>query len=259
MGLPDLLLVRFAKTLFIFHPDSSPPGDTNVLASLSGPIEVRLAAELPSKATFEVLVRPLANVPATESKSLAATIRSSLEPALLLTKNPRSLVQLVVQSLTPFRNQSSGSSLTAAMINSSGLALINAGSVPMCGVVTAVAVGRTHTDSLIIDPSDEESESLRASGFFAFLFATRVGSKNSEVDCVCANWKSSSGGYDEKGFFEAKELARCGAYDVYKTIRRSVSQHMGFSAELEEVGSTMDENESEDDLVDDSDEEKMII
>ena len=38
-------------------------GQTKSLASVSGPIQVRLTAELPSKATFEVLVRPLSGVP----------------------------------------------------------------------------------------------------------------------------------------------------------------------------------------------------
>lgn len=40
-------------------------GHTKALASVSGPIQVRLAAELPSKATFEVLVRPLSGIPGT--------------------------------------------------------------------------------------------------------------------------------------------------------------------------------------------------
>lgn len=38
-------------------------GQTKALASVSGPIQVRLTAELPSKATFEVLVRPFSGVP----------------------------------------------------------------------------------------------------------------------------------------------------------------------------------------------------
>ena len=38
-------------------------GSTIALASISGPIEVRLAVEQASKATFEVSVRPLIGVP----------------------------------------------------------------------------------------------------------------------------------------------------------------------------------------------------
>lgn len=38
-------------------------GDTRAIASVSGPIQVRLAAELPSKAAFEVTIRPLSGIP----------------------------------------------------------------------------------------------------------------------------------------------------------------------------------------------------
>lgn len=37
-------------------------GETEALASVSGPLEVRLAAEQASKATFEVIVRPLSGL-----------------------------------------------------------------------------------------------------------------------------------------------------------------------------------------------------
>lgn len=37
-------------------------GETKALASVSGPLEVRLAAEQASKATFEVIVRPLSGL-----------------------------------------------------------------------------------------------------------------------------------------------------------------------------------------------------
>ena len=75
-------------------------GSTAALSSVSGPIEVRLVAEHPSHATFEVFLRPLSNVPGTESKALGSTIRNLLTPSIILTQNPRTLVQLIVQSLT---------------------------------------------------------------------------------------------------------------------------------------------------------------
>jgi exosome complex component RRP46 len=92
-------------------------GETKAIASVSGPIEVRLAAEQASKATFEVIIRPLSNVPGTESKALAATIRSLLTPSLLLPLNPRTLVQLVIQSLSPSPSVKFHPSLIAYFIN----------------------------------------------------------------------------------------------------------------------------------------------
>ena len=46
-------------------------GDTKALASVSGPMEVRLAAEQANKATFEVLVRPLSGLPGASSSLIS--------------------------------------------------------------------------------------------------------------------------------------------------------------------------------------------
>ncbi|KAF5321736.1 hypothetical protein D9619_002247 [Psilocybe cf. subviscida] len=103
-------LVRFAYKLvdgFVnkasFEIVGRPPVKTFALARqpplysppTSGPIEVRPANELPNKASFEVLVRPLANIFATDARATASTL-AALEPSLLLAKDPRTLVQLVV-------------------------------------------------------------------------------------------------------------------------------------------------------------------
>ena len=195
-------------------------GDTAALASISGPIEVRLASELPSKAMFEVILRPLTNVPATDSKALAATIRTSLEPSLILSSNPRTLIQLVIQSLRHGHNSKWRDSLTAAMINASCLALLNSGSIHMRGVVTAVAVGRLPDGTLVVDPDEEEEESLGGGGCFAFMFAGGLEKRNS--DCVWSGWKSMSGTYDENEFFRARELAKDTALDLYFAMKKSI-------------------------------------
>ncbi|KAJ7776811.1 exosome component Rrp46 [Mycena maculata] len=171
-------------------------GDTVALSSVSGPIEVRLAAENPSLSTFEVLLRPLSNVPTTQSKSLAATVRSALIPSLILSQNPRTLIQLVIQALSPTRSKFQDG-LVSAMINASTLALLNAGSIPMKGVVCAVAVGRIKS-ALIVDPSDDEETLLDASGCFAFSFGNGL----DDARCVWTNWSSS------RTFNEA-ELTKC--------------------------------------------------
>ena len=155
-------------------------GETKALASISGPIEVRLAAENPSRATFEVSVRPLSNVPGTDAKSLLYTMRSLLSPSIILTQNPRTLLQLVVQSLTPSFTTMFQPSLVAAMINASSLALLNAGSIQMRGVVCAVSVGRVVYSSklashLILssnEPNEKEFASLDTRGCFAFMFTS---------------------------------------------------------------------------------------
>lgn len=207
------------------------PGDeTSVLASVSGPIEVRLAAELPSKATFEVLVRPLSNVSATEAKLVAANIKSTLEPSLILTKSPRTMVQLVVQSLASPRSALWKHTLMAAMINASTLAFLQAGSVLMQGVITAVAVGRLPNGTLVLDPSEEEEKTLQGGGSFAFMFSEDAGAQKSRVDCVWSNWKATNG-YSPNELFAARECAKAGATTVHESIRRN-TEALGEATEI---------------------------
>lgn len=204
-----------------------------MLASVSGPIEVRLAVENASRATLEVTVRPLSNVPATESRSLAATIASTLLPSLLLAQNPRTLVQIVIQTLSPPNPHAKwNDGITASMINASTLALMNAGSVAMKGTVCAICVGRSSTPSgppvYIVDPSEDELPSLDGSGCFAFLYADGVVDDESSAPasvCVWANWRSvAQNGFSEKEVLETKELAQRASRDVWSRMKECVRE-----------------------------------
>ena len=83
MGLRDLALVIivqlsdtfFWQTMLLFFL-----GETKALMSVSGPIKVQLAAENPSRVTFEVSVHTLSNVLGTDAKSLLYTMCSLLSP-----------------------------------------------------------------------------------------------------------------------------------------------------------------------------------
>ncbi|KAG7446573.1 uncharacterized protein BT62DRAFT_932008 [Guyanagaster necrorhizus] len=216
------------------------------LATLSGPIEARLSAENPSKATLDVHLRPLSNVSATESKSLASAIASALTPSLLLTQNPRTLIQLVVQALSsPSKSWKDG--LTATMINASTLAFLNAASIPMKGIVCAVTVGRlASSKQFVIDPSSEEAALLDAGGCFAFLFADGL---EERVKCVWTNWRSFSGGFDEKNLVQARNVASESAREVWSKMKLCVHCR-------EQPGSKPHAGEKDGE---DSDDDKMII
>jgi len=213
-------------------------GEMEALASVSGPIEVRLATEQPSRATFEVNVRPLTSLPGTESKALAASLRGLLTPSIILSRNPRTLIQLVVQSLTPSPAERFSSSIVAACINAASLALLNAGSIPMTGVVCAAAVTCLHrtteeaTSALVLDPSEAECHTGAASGCFAYLFTTET-SESQEAPAipgarlVWTNWRANDGTFDEEDLARARALGLAGAETVWRAIKQSVPQMDG--------------------------------
>ncbi|KAI0313755.1 hypothetical protein OF83DRAFT_1027578, partial [Amylostereum chailletii] len=172
-------------------------GSDTALASLSGPIEVRLASEHPSKATLEVLVRPLANVPGTASKALAHTLRALLAPALLLARHPRALVQIVVQACAPSRGGGGGGqappALVAACINAAALALLDGVAVPMAGVVCAAAVAKLPSGAFVVDPGEAEAMGAAGVGCFAFLFAEGGEGAGVVGKAVWTDWRAHGG------------------------------------------------------------------
>ncbi|TFK64841.1 ribosomal protein S5 domain 2-like protein [Pluteus cervinus] len=213
---------------------------TTALASVSGPIEVKSVSENPSQALFEVLIRPLSNVPGTEAKSMAAIIRGLLIPSLLLGHNPRTLIQLVIQSLSSPRGVWKAG-IYAAMINASTLALLNAGSVPMRGVICAIPVARIvqgQSTVLVVDPSEEEEAAIQGGGCFAFMFAFGL-KGGGDTNCVWANWsstKSVGGVSDELELVAAKELAKKAAKSVWDAMKERLDPDYLSRMETDEDG-----------------------
>lgn len=164
-------------------------------------------------------MRPMCGVPGTESKTLATHIRNMLIPVMILNRNPRTLIQLSVQSLSPQKQEQGrqpfSPPLVAACINASMLALLNASSIPLKGVVCAVAVGFSSSKGeIVLDPP----ETVESGGCFAFMFGGDEGSE----ETVWSNWKTTAEKHTSSNAFElAKERARAGAKDVYNTIKTS--------------------------------------
>jgi exosome complex component RRP46 len=217
-------------------------GETQSLASISGPIEVRFVAEQPSKATVEVNVRPLSSLPGTESKALATSLKGLLSPSIILSRNPRTLIQLVIQSLTPCPAEGFSPSLIAACINASSLALLDAGSIPMTSLVCAVAIARLRSateeddaSALVLDPSEAELLEAASCGCFAFSFAMEISGCQQSQDSpagrmVWTNWHAKDGLFDEGEFARARALGLAGAEIVWKAVKLSVPQMDGSSS-----------------------------
>jgi len=172
-------------------------------------------------------VRPLASVPGTDSKALGATIKSLLAPSLLLTRHPRTLIQLAIQPLSPSLVGSPKGvpslrpGIAAASINASSLALMNA-SVSMKGVVCAVSIARASSEQLVLNPTTDQLEVSTASGCFAFIFTAAESPNNQlHVSEVWSNWQSSLG-FDVGEMVVARDLAQQGARHVWELMKESV-------------------------------------
>ncbi|KAI6004855.1 ribosomal protein S5 domain 2-type protein [Pisolithus albus] len=196
----------------------------SALASVSGPIAARPASEHPARGTVEVHVRPLSSVPGTTEKLLGSAFKGIIESACLLGQHPRTLTQVVVQALSQ-----PSSALVAAEINACSLALVNAGSVPLRGVVCSVVVGLRldgNETQFILDPEDEKL--LDGTFCFALLFGITSGSFQGKIPPSEVVWMSSRTyngvpiSLDTHKLKLATELARKGATEVWLRMRESL-------------------------------------
>ncbi|SAM82788.1 related to RRP46-Exosome non-catalytic core component [Ustilago bromivora] len=142
-------------------------GPLNVVASVSGPTEVRIRDELTDRATLDVIFQPQHGVAGIPSQAVSDSLFTAFSSVLLLHHYPRSLIQVVLQTLScPTLPQSSAQvvhsgvqasqrvvarqplllgpdkppsvSELAALINAASLALLDAG-IPARGSVAACA------------------------------------------------------------------------------------------------------------------------
>ncbi|KAL4075278.1 ribosomal protein S5 domain 2-type protein [Scleroderma yunnanense] len=202
-------------------------GETcTALASVSGPVAARPASEHPARATVEVHVRPLSLVPGTTEKFLGAAFKGILERACILGQHPRTLIQVVVQALSRPSH-----ALVPAQINACSLALVNSGSIPMRGVVCAVAVGLRKTEGrqteFVLDPVEESK--LDGAGCLAFLFgigpaSVQGGLPPSEV--LWTNFRTVNGSVlslQASELAQATTVARKGATEVWLGMKKSLA------------------------------------
>lgn len=142
-------------------------GEVEVLASVTGPLEVSLRDEVVDRSTVEVTFRSLNGVVGVSYKALAQQVQSVLQGVIVTEQHPRSLIRFVVQTLSspttpsylvkeavgapPFRVPASEK---AAAINGAVLAAME-GCIPLSGVVVAVSVAVVG-DTLVLDPSSYE-------------------------------------------------------------------------------------------------------
>lgn len=142
-------------------------GPVNVVASVAGPTEVRIRDELTDRATLDVIYQPQHGVAGIPSQAVSDSLFTAFSSVLLLHHHPRSLIQVVLQTLSsPSLPQSSGQTLhngvgssqrhaprqplllgpdnppsvaeQAALINAASLALLDAG-IPARASVAACA------------------------------------------------------------------------------------------------------------------------
>ncbi|XP_062860557.1 exosome complex component RRP46 [Trichomycterus rosablanca] len=177
-----------AEHTLLSKPDGSATfiqGDTNVLAGVYGPAEVKVNKEIYDRATLEVLIQPKVGMSSVREREREQCVRETCEAALLSTLHPRSSFTLILQVVHD------DGSLLACCLNAACMALMDAG-LPMnrlfCGVTCAIDA----ENRIITDPTAQQEKESRA------LLTFAIDSKDHNV------MMSST-----KGSFSVKEMQQC--------------------------------------------------
>lgn len=219
-------------------------GTSSALASVSGPIEAKLGVEAPSKATLDILVRPLSGIPGITERLLVSNLRNVFTPAIILGAHPRTLIQVVIQNLSPpppssnLKNSlfETNPSTTAVMVNAASIAFLQASSLPLTGVIVAVAVGVSLHDGervILVDPEDSELETLVAGGVFAFLSAQPNAADPNDFSKAKVVWSFWDGTFRPAEVSQAEVLARAAGFKVLRTFYSVIFEGNSPSMELD--------------------------
>lgn len=95
-------------------------------------------------------------------KELSSRLKEVLSQVLLLGNFPRTLVQIVLQAQGPCRV--GPHQMVVSYLNAASAALLQAGSVPMRGVLSVVSVARKN-GNFLVNPGTDEYESAGTLGF----------------------------------------------------------------------------------------------
>ncbi|XP_058985601.1 exosome complex component RRP46-like [Musca domestica] len=178
-------------------------GGTCVMASILGPVEVKLQNLNIDKAYVECIYRPKAGLPTIRDRMRETVIKDTCEAALLSAMHPRTMVSVQVQELDD------RGGLDACAINAACMALL-IGGIPMKFTVAAVCCIVDKNGELILDPDYGQINDSRAN--FTFVFDSL------ERDLVTVN---STGCFKMAQFNDAYLMCRAASgviFDFYRKI-----------------------------------------
>ena len=119
------------------------------------------------------------------------------------------------------------------LINAASLAFLQASSLPLIGVVVAVAVGVSVRDGerlILVDPEDSELENLVAGGVFAFL---SDGNDSNDLSKSNVVWSSWDGPFRPTEVSQAEGQARAAGTKVLQTFYSIIFGENSPSMELD--------------------------
>ncbi|QCE12292.1 exosome complex component RRP46 [Vigna unguiculata] len=133
-------------------------GETKVLAAVYGPKAGTKKNENPVKASIEVIWKPKTGQIGKVEKEYEMILKKTLESICIRTIYPNTTTSVIVQASFVL---STGNMLLPCAINAACAALVDAG-IPLKHLAVAICCSVTDSGSILLDPTKDEEEKLKA-------------------------------------------------------------------------------------------------
>ncbi|CAD7092736.1 unnamed protein product [Hermetia illucens] len=181
-------------------------GETAVIASVYGPVEVKTQNLQIENATLDVCYRPKTGLPTITDRSRENVIKRICETAILTALHPRTSIVVVIQELE------NRSGLEACAVNAVCLALLNGG-IAMKFTVAGVHSILKENDEIVLDPDSKES--INALAHFTFVFDSL------QRNVVAVN---TQGKFNMAQYNDALTICRAASGKIFEFYREIISK-----------------------------------
>ncbi|XP_053613466.1 exosome complex component RRP46 [Plodia interpunctella] len=182
-------------------------GETVALASVNGPIDVKMQSQSIEKSMLEVLFCTKSGKPSVGDRYKENVIKQTCETAILGSLYPRTAITVTIQELEDYGG------LLSCSLNCVCLALLNAG-VSLRYVFAAVSVALDDAGALLLDPSGRQADAARAHMNFVF---------ESRGKTLITSF--TEGSFGEDTYREALERSRAASDLIFGFYREVVSKY----------------------------------
>lgn len=187
-------------------------GITKVVCSVSGPLEAKIRDEIPTAATLEMVFRPIAGLTTTREAVLQDRVYCALSSVVMRNLHPRTLIQIVVQTIETGEPKEHNTLELAAGINAASVALLDAG-IPLQGLVIAVSVAVVDGKP-VVNPLAKDLANSTSTHTVAYEF--RNGTADRLLLC------ESTGLFSKDELLAAINSAVPATQDIYSTLRKAL-------------------------------------
>ncbi|XP_013194238.1 exosome complex component RRP46 [Amyelois transitella] len=216
MGIEDIASKEFklrpmkCELNFLSKSDGSAilsQGETVVLASVNGPLDVKMQSQSIEKSTLEVLFCTKGGKPSVGDRYKENIIRQTCETCVLGSVYPRTAITITIQELEDYGG------LLSCSLNCVCLALLNSGVAMRC-VYAAVSCAVEDTGNIVLEPTHQQLETARAN--MSFVFESR------EKTLITS---FTEGTFSEDTYKEALERCRAASDLIFGFYRDIVSKY----------------------------------